>query len=224
MASSSKPLSHQRILAEAMALADADGVARLTMRSLATRLKVSPMALYRYVDGKEAILDAMVDAVFGMIDLPEIGGDWRQEMERRAFSVRRVLLAHPWALGIIDSRAPVGPATLAHHDAVMGTLRTAGFSLPLTAHAFVALDAYVYGFVLQETSLPFEPDREHHESIQAQAQEAPLEDFPHVREMTLQHFSAEGFRFGDQFPFGLDLVLDGLARALRSEQDASHRL
>jgi AcrR family transcriptional regulator len=137
--------------------ADRAGIGALTIRSLARELGVKPMSLYHHVAGKGEILDGIVDLVFSEIDLPAPGGDWQAEMRRRAASARRALGRHRWAIGLLESRANPGPATLRHHDATIGTLRAAGFSVAATAHAYALLDSYVYGFALQEASLPFSP-------------------------------------------------------------------
>ena len=148
-------LSRERVLRGAVAVADARGIGSLTIRSLAQHLGVKPMSLYYYVAGKDEILDGIVDLVFSEIELPSLNGDWRSEMVRRAHSARRALRRHSWAIGLMESRKNPGPATLRHHDAVIGTLRGAGFSVEMTAHAYALLDSYIYGFALQEASLPF---------------------------------------------------------------------
>src|SRR6478736_2298274 len=133
-------LSRERVLRGAVAVADAGGIAGLTIRSLAQELGVKPMSVYHHVANKDEILDGIVDIVFSEIELPSIGGDWREEMRRRAHSARAVLRRHPWAIGLLESRTSPGPATLRHHDVVLGTLRAAGFSLELTAHAYAMID------------------------------------------------------------------------------------
>ena len=150
-----EPLSRERVLRAAVAVADAGGIAALTIRSLAQELGVKPMSVYHYVANKEQILDGIVDIVFSEIELPQIGGDWREQMRLRAHSARASLRAHPWAIGLLESRANPGPATLQHHDATLGTLRAGGFSVKQTGHAYALLDSYMYGFALQEASLPF---------------------------------------------------------------------
>lgn len=146
-------LSRERVLQGAVAVADKGGIAALTIRSLATELGVKPMSVYHHVANKEEILDGIVDTVFSEIALPEIGGDWHEEMWKRAASAREAMRRHPWAIGLVETRTGPGPATLKHHDAVIGTLRKAGFSVEMTAHAFALIDAYVYGFALSEASL-----------------------------------------------------------------------
>ncbi|MDO5711621.1 MAG: TetR/AcrR family transcriptional regulator C-terminal domain-containing protein [Micrococcales bacterium] len=87
---------------------------------------MKPMSLYHYVATKNAVLDGIVDLVFAKIELPRVGRDWRAEMRRRAHSARAVLHGHPWALALLETRTSPGPATLKHHDAVLGALRGAG--------------------------------------------------------------------------------------------------
>ena len=143
-----EPLSRERALAVATALADAEGIQSLTMRRLAAELGVEAMSLYHHVASKDALLDGLADWVFAQITTPTIGAPWRGEMEARAHSARAVLAAHPWGLGLLESRRSAGPATFGHHDAVLGCLRTDGFTVAIAAHAFSVLDAYTYGFVL----------------------------------------------------------------------------
>src|SRR5690348_5750732 len=102
------PLSRERVLRGAVAVGDAGGIGALTMRSLARELDVKPMSLYHYVTGKDEILDGIVDLVFSEIDLPTPGGDWTAEMRRRAVSARHALRRHPWAIGLMESRANPG--------------------------------------------------------------------------------------------------------------------
>lgn len=208
-----EPLSRDRVLACAMAVADAGGLGSLTMRSLAAELGVKPMAVYHYVAGKDEILDGIVDRVFAEMELPRPGGDWRAEITRRASSARDVLRRHPWAVALLESRSTPGPATLRHHDAVLGTLRGAGFSVEMTGHAYALLDAYVYGFAVQEASLPIGPDAPDDAAESIAAQIAP-DAYPHLVEFATRRVLQPGYSFGDEFAFGLDLVLDALGRAL----------
>ncbi|HEY6276439.1 MAG TPA: TetR/AcrR family transcriptional regulator [Streptosporangiaceae bacterium] len=206
------PLSRERVLRGAVAVADAGGIGALTMRSLAHELGVRPMSLYYYVAGKAEILDGIVDLVFSEIDLPSPGGDWKSQMRRRAVSARRALRRHPWAIGLMESRADPGPATLRHHDATLGTLRGAGFSVAMTAHAYALLDSYIYGFALQEASLPFNPETvtEATEAIMAQF----ADEYPHLTEMATDHILQPGYDFGDEFEIGLGVILDALTRSI----------
>ncbi|MEU7568819.1 TetR/AcrR family transcriptional regulator [Streptomyces fradiae] len=210
------PLDRERVLRTAVETADEGGVGSLTMRKIAERLGVEAMSLYHHVANKNDILDGMVDAVFGEIDLPAPDEAWKQAMRRRAVSARDALTRHPWAIGLMDSRATPGPATLRHHDAVIGCLRGAGFSLALAAHAVSVLDSYIYGFVLQERALPFRTAPELAAVADTIMEQLPADEHPHLAEMITQHALRPGYRYADEFTFGLDLVLDGLERASRS--------
>jgi AcrR family transcriptional regulator len=208
------PLSRERVLRAAVALAEARGLEALTMRRLGQELGVEAMSLYRYVANKEDLLDGMVDAVFGEIELPPQDTGWRTAMRRRAISVRAALTRHPWATPLMQSRSTPGPATLRHHDAVIGALRSAGFPIALVAHAFSALDSYIYGFALQQRALPFETGEETAELAQSIMASFPAGDYPHLVELTVEHVLQPGYDYGEEFEFGLDLLLDGLERAL----------
>jgi AcrR family transcriptional regulator len=208
------PLTRERVLQAAVALADRDGVASLSMRKLARELGVEAMSLYHHVASKHALLDGMVDHVFGEIDLPAGEQGWKEAMRQRAVSARAALRRHPWAIALMESRSTPGPANLRHHDAVIGCLRQAGFSVALTAHAYSILDAYIYGFALQEASLPFDTPEETAEVAQSIMADFPAADaYPHLAELATQHVLQPGYSYGDEYEFGLELILDGLQRA-----------
>jgi AcrR family transcriptional regulator len=211
------PLSRDRVLRAAVAIADGAGIGSLTMRSLAHELGVKPMALYYHVANKEEILDGIVDLVFSEIDLPAANGDWRSEIVRRANSARQVLRRHPWAIGLMESRKTPGPATLRHHDATIGTLRVAGFSVEMTAHAYALLDSYIYGFALQEVSLPFEGSETVADVAEPMMQQFPADAYPYLIEMTTGYVLQPGYDFGNEFEFGLGVILDALTRSLPNE-------
>ena len=206
-------LSRERVLRAAVLLADSGGLDALTMRRLGEELGVEAMSLYKHVANKDDLLDGMVDLVFGEIDLPTEGTDWRTAMRARAVSARAALNRHPWATALMQSRTAPGAATLRHHDTVIGTLRKSGFSVVLTAHAFSAIDAYVYGFALQERSLPFETLEQAEEVGRQMFARMPAGAYPHLTELTVQHVLQPGYDYGDEFEYGLDLLLDGLGRA-----------
>jgi AcrR family transcriptional regulator len=213
-------LNRDRVLQGAVALADRAGLTALTIRSLAEALGVKPMALYHHVPNKDAILDGIADLVFGEIEPPTIGGEWRAEMRRRADSARAALRRHPWAIGLLESRTSPGPALLRHHDAVIGTLRTAGFSVPLAAHAFALLDSYTFGFALQEATLPFETPADIAPLAESVLAELPADAYPWFVELATEHVLQPGYDFGDEFGFGLELILDGLEQALARDRGA----
>jgi AcrR family transcriptional regulator len=205
-------LSRDRVLRAAVVLADTGGVAALTMRRLAEALGVEAMSLYHHVRNKEDILDGMVDTVFAEIQVPADAG-WRTAMRERALSTREVLRRHPWATPLLESRRTPGPATLRHHDTVIGVLRAGGFPVALTAHAFSALDSYIYGFALQEAALPFDTPEETAALAAEILRGLPADDYPHLAELTREHVLQPGYDYGDEFGFGLELILDGLERA-----------
>ncbi len=210
------PLSRDRVLRAAVALADQIGIESLTMRKLGEVLGVEAMSLYNHVANKSDLLDGMVDVVFGEIDLPSDDGDWKQAMRRRALSARQALGRHSWAIGLMESRSSPGPATLRHHDAVLGCLRRAGFSIEMTAHGYSVLDSYIYGFALQEASLPFHTAEETAEMAQEILAQLPADDYPYLTELARDYVLQPGYDYGNEFQIGLDLILDGLERAVDS--------
>ena len=210
------PLSRQRVLRAAVALADRGGVGSLSMRKLAQELGVEAMSLYHHVASKDDILDGIVDVVFGEIELPSGEAGWKAAMRRRAISAREALRRHPWATALMESRSTPGPANVRHHDAVLGVLRNAGFPVELAAHAYSLLDAYIYGFALQETSLPFSTPEETAEVAQSIMAEFPADEYPHRAEFATEHVLKPGYDYGNEYAFGLELILDGLDRALQA--------
>ena len=204
-------LTRERVLAGAIELADEIGIDAFTIRKLATHLDVKPMTIYHHVSSKDKILDGMVDIVFDEIELPT-GNDWQRAIRTRCRSAREVLVRHPWAPPLMESRPEPGPATLRHHDAVLGCFRRGGFSLELTAHAYATIDSYVYGFALEEANLPDGGGAEIAE-IAAAIYEESLADYPDLAAFTIDHVLKPGYEFGNSFEFGLDLIIDGLARA-----------
>lgn len=209
-ASARTPLSRERVIRTAVAVADQKGSAALTMRAIAEPLGVEAMSLYHHVAGRDDVLDGMVDAVFGEIDLPPRDTDWKSAMLLRAASARSVLRRHPWAVPLLDSRTRPGPATLRHHDAVIGALRAGGFSVRMTAHAVSLIDSYVYGFVIQESSLPFGDSTELDEVAGAILREMPADTYPHLTELVTEQALEPGYDYAEEFAFGLTLILDAL--------------
>jgi AcrR family transcriptional regulator len=209
-APSRTPLNRERVLRAALAYADENGIGSLTMRKLGEALGVEAMSLYNHVANKAELLDGMVDLVFAEIDIPAGETGWRTVMRERAVSARRVLSRHRWAIGLMESRSTPGPATLRHHDRVIGILRAAGFSVELAAHAYSLLDSYIYGFALQEASLPFETGADTAELAHTIMAQFPVGEYPHLAELTVQHVLQPGYDYGNEYEFGLDLILDGL--------------
>jgi AcrR family transcriptional regulator len=212
------PLSRDRVLAGAITVADAGGIGALTIRTLAQELGVKPMSVYHYVANKDEIIDNIVDLVYAEIDLPVPGVVWLAQLRRRANSARRVLADHPWATPLLQSRLHPGPATLRHHNAFIGTLRAAGFSVHLTAHAFALIDSYVFGFALSENALPIHgPDTVADTAATMMEEFFDAEAYPFLLEFTMEHVMRPDYDFGAEFEYGLDLVLDGLARSLAGD-------
>lgn len=202
-------LTHEKVVAAALELADEEGIGAFTIRELAGRLQVRPMAIYHYTSSKDDLLDSLVDAVFAEVHLPEVHGQWREELVRRSHSMRETLARHRWALAVMETRPHPGPATLMNHEAVLEVLRASGFSLGAAAHAYAILDAFVYGFALQEAML---------ETVGLQADSArvmkgmDLLRYPRVAEMAAAYATAEVYPLSDTFDIGLEIVMDGIQR------------
>jgi AcrR family transcriptional regulator len=210
------PVTRERAVAAAVALADVEGLGALTMRRLAQELGVEAMSLYHHVANKDDILDGMVDIVFSEIEPPADGVEWKTAMRRRAKSARAALMRHRWAIGVLESRSSPGPATLRHHDAVIGACRRAGFSVEATAHAYSLIDSYLYGFVLQEVNLPFDENDDLEEVVDSMLLPFSPTDYPHLVELTVEYVLKPGYSYGNEFEHGLDVILDTLA-ARRNE-------
>ncbi|WP_236623302.1 TetR/AcrR family transcriptional regulator [Demequina mangrovi] len=205
------------MLAAAVEIADRDGIEALTIRALADHVGTKPMSIYHHVAGKEVLLDGMVDIVFSEIEKPPVELEWRDALRVRCRSAREVLARHQWSVPLLESRHHPGPELLAHHEAVLATLDRAGMPLPLVAHAYAVLDSFVYGFAMQEANLAVqsgEADAELAEEIAAAFDPGA---YPMMTRFAMEHAMRPDFNFGDSFDYGLDLLLDGLARALREE-------
>ena len=210
------PLSRERVLDAAIKLADQGGLESLSMRKLGQELGVEAMAVYYHFANKDEVIDGIVDIVFSQIDLPASGADWKSAMRQRAVSLRDVLLRHRWAIGLMESRRKPGPANLRHHDVVIGSLRSAGLDMPTIAHAYSLVDSYIYGFALFTMNLPFDPSEEVAELGQGVLRAFPVNAYPNL----VAYISAmrPGYNYGDEFEYGLDLILDGLQRAAGSSR------
>jgi AcrR family transcriptional regulator len=210
------PLTRERVLRAAISLADERGTEELTMRKLAKELGVEAMSLYNHVANKGDLLDGMIDIVFSEIESPAAGGDWKAELRKRAVSTRAALLRHRWAVGEMEGRGSHGPSNLKVHDAILGCLRAAGFSIEMTVSAMSMQDAYIYGFALQQTDMtPQTP--EDFAAVAAQQMvdyAAALKDYPHLVEVVGGHVAKAGYDYETEFLFGLDLILDALERLL----------
>jgi AcrR family transcriptional regulator len=213
---SREPLSRERVLETAVALADRRGLEWLSMRKLAEELGVAAMTLYYYVPNKTELIDGMIDIVFSEIEPPSPELDWKEAMRRRALSTREALNRHRWAVGNMEGRTDHGPANLQLHNDVLGCLRAAGFSIEMSVHAYSVQDAYIYGFALQETDMSSETPEDFAAEAQRQmdAYAEVLADYPHLVEVVGGYVAQSGYDYAAEFLFGLDLILDGLERLL----------
>jgi AcrR family transcriptional regulator len=203
------------VLQTALRFADEGGLAALSMRRLGQELGVEAMALYYHFANKDEVLDGIVDLVFAEIELPPAGGDWRAAMRQRAIATRDALLRHRWAIGLMESRRNPGPANLRHHDAVIGSLRAAGFSMAMAAHAYSLLDSYIYGFALTKMNLPFETGSVA-EAAQTMLEPFAVDAYPNLVAFITEHAMRPGYDYGNEFEYGLDVILDGLERRLEA--------
>jgi AcrR family transcriptional regulator len=203
-------LSRARVVEAALEIADSDGLNALTIRAVATRLETKPMSLYRHVANKDELLDALIERLYAEFEMPDPQHpDWRAQLRRRARSVRQVLVRHPWSIAVIETRSgPNRPFTFAHAEAVLATLITAGCSPRRASRAFVVLDSYVYGFALQEITMPSTDPAAGVSDDTA----AAMQQYPRLTAVAASVMADADYNFGAEFEAGLDLVLDGINR------------
>jgi AcrR family transcriptional regulator len=212
-----EPLSRERILQTAVALADERGVESISMRRIAQELGVVPMALYKHVANKDELLDGMIDVVVGEIDPPVEGADWKTTMRERILSARRALLRHPWASRVLESRGEPTPTVIAYIDSMMGVFLAGGFSIDLMHHAMHVMGSRILGFSQElfddTSSMPAD------EAAELWAQMADV--YPNIAKLipvaTATHDEGGAVVGGGcddqfEFEFALDLILDGLER------------
>lgn len=210
MPASRSPLTRGRIIAAAVALADEQGVEKLSMRGLAKRLRVEAMSLYNHIADKNDLIDGMVDHVAGEIILPTRDAHWKEALRQRAMSAHAVLIRHPWAGMLMGLRLNAGPNTLAHFEAVLAHLVGAGLSYEMADHAMNAIDNHIRGFALQELNFPIKP-KDYAQAAQDCLPQLPPGTYPHMRALA-EKVSSGAYDGLNDFSFGLDLILDGLER------------
>ena len=215
------PLSRDAVARAAVTVADVAGLKSLNMRRLAQELGVVPMALYKHVANKKDLLDGMIDLVFMEIEVPG-GIDWKRAMRHRARSMRGALLRHPWAIGLMESRTSPGPASLHHHNAVLGGLRRAGFPLRTALRAYSAMDSYIYGSLLQQQNSPFKTDEEFAQAVETDFPPPLQNEYPHLAEAVVE-LGKRPFDYGRAFEFGLVLILNGIEGLGRQRPRSSRR-
>jgi AcrR family transcriptional regulator len=220
---SREPLSRERVLAAAVALADAEGIQALTMRRLAADLGVEAMSLYYHLPGKEGLLGGLADTVVGELNTAvsriETGADqdWRTRLRQRFLAARQVMLRHPWAPGLLGTHTTIPAGVYAYYDEIVATLISGGFSYRLAHRALHAFGSLALGFaseVFSPASAGGSMDVEVAEAEFA----AMAEALPHLMAMA----AAETHDVADptlgwcdsqvEFEFALDLLLDGLER------------
>ena len=211
-------LSRDRIVRAAVELADAEGVDGLSMRRLAEELDAAPMALYRHVANKDDLFDGMIDVVFGELEFPTTGS-WRTAMRERNAGMRQALLRHRWAVGRMEGGTP-GPESFRHHNATMACLRDrAGLPFATAVHAYSVMDSYVYGFALQETTLPFQDSegavaegaRRQRAAESVMTPETFAEAYPFLVDIA-KRLAESPYDYDAEFAFGLEVILDGIER------------
>lgn len=203
--SGKKLLTKEKILYKAISLADRSGLEALTIRNLARELESAPMSIYHYFASREDIIDAMVEEVFTEIKLPPEDKEWKEAIRIRCHSAREVMKRHPWSLFLMESRRAPGRNNLRHHDAVLGCLRRGGLSLEETSLAVALLDSLVYGFSLQEISLPGGGGQEMID-LGKEIADTSFTGFPHIMEI-FQFVYSTHYDFASFFDIGLDLLL-----------------
>src|SRR5918999_2015119 len=201
-------VSREQVLDAALAIADEGGLVAVTMANVGARWGVEAMSLYRHVGNKEEMLDGLVDRVFAEIEVPADAPDWRDALRRRAVSAHAALRRHPWAIGLMESRSQPGPATLGHHDAMVALLFRVGFDGRTATRVYNLLDSYIYGFALQEATLPFSSPEEM-ATLSEQMLARLADAYPHLARVQ-RELVGSGFDYADEFEAGLDIILGAL--------------
>ena len=221
------PLNRDRILAAAIALADRDGIDALTMRNLGSELDVEAMSLYNHIANKDDLLNGVVDSLVAEmvarvaeLDPVEEPEDWQRAMREQIEIARTVMLEHPWAPGVLESRTEMSPTLIGYFDHLLGIMRSGGFSYDLAHHCMHALGSRALGF----TQELFVPDDDADDDPDEEAMAQMLAAFPNITGMLaeIMHDPAEdSLGWCDdqtEFYFGLDLILDGMDRKRIAEQ------
>ena len=221
MTSPRTPLTRHRVLRVAFSLADEKGIESLSMRKLGQELGVEAMSLYNHVANKDDLVDGIVEMVVGEFAVPRDDADWKVALRETAKSAHDVLLRHPWAPALIESRVTPSPVRVRYADATIGTFRRAGFSIDLAYRAQLIIDSYVYGFTLHEVSWPFTAEEQRDVAATLQPHVEP-DEYPYLAEMmefittarTSKAAGKDAVAYELEFDFGLDLILGSLAKLL----------
>lgn len=205
-------LTKDSVIRAAIKLADAGGLEALSMRKLGRELGVEAMAMYYHFASKRQLIDGMIDRIHGDINVPQAEANWREFMFGRAESALEILSLHPWAAAIMEAGVTPGPATLRDSDNCIKCLRQAGFSIAMTVHAVTVLNIYIYGAAEQYTRLNFSNSLEAAEFSETIKEQFPAEDYPYLAEMISEHMMKSNYDAKKEFEFGLNLILDGIAK------------
>jgi AcrR family transcriptional regulator len=205
-----EPLSRERVLAAAMALADAGGVDAITMRRLGQELGVEAMSLYNHVANKDEVLDGILDAVLAEFELAPVDADWREGVRGTAVSANAVLLRHHWAVGLWHSRRAVGEAQKQYMESILGCLRRGGFTASQTHHAYHVIDGHVFGYTMRQVNFPM-PSGDLEQMAREFLESLSTSEYPYLHEHVIGHIDGT-FEGGGGFAFALDLILDGLEK------------
>lgn len=207
------PLSRERVLTAAIGIVDQGGITALSMRKLAHELGVEVMSLYYHVKNKDEILTGMLEMVFSEIEPPKAGQDPMQAIRASAVARRDTLRRHPWVHDVTRSPERVTPAQLAYMEALLRTLREAGFSPRMTHHAYHILDSHIVGSTLWEAGIAAAVQKGKLPDLARTVMERlPVQQFPYSHEHLRQHVGELAKGDKSPFEFGLDLILDGLER------------
>lgn len=206
-------LTKERVIEAAIKLADAGGIEALSMRKLGRNLGVEGMAIYHHFENKDQLIEGMLDKVHEEITIPVSEKDWKIFMAERAKSVLEVLSAHPWAASLMESGINPGPATLQDREDILRCFREAGFSIDMAVHAITVLDIFVYGFAQQNAKLSFSNEEQATELGKNVLAQFPSEKYPYMAEMIRVHMMETGYSAMKEFEFGLNLILEGIARS-----------
>ncbi|MBL7554672.1 MAG: TetR/AcrR family transcriptional regulator [Bdellovibrionaceae bacterium] len=217
-------IKKEKIIAAAIQLANKDGLDSLSMRRLAAKLKIEAMSLYHHFKNKDEILNALVDHAFALIEWNADPSDWKQSLRQRCYSLRDVLKKNPWAVGLLESRRNPGLKTLKHHDQMLGLFLKSGFSHELTAHSYVLLDSYVYGFAVQERSVPVNDSNDISDMAESIFSGLSPETVPNMIEMITSYYTKPGYSFAAEFEYGLDVILNGIEKKYKDEKHKSKEI
>lgn len=214
---SSPALTKERVIQAAIDIADNGGLEALSMRKLGRILGVEAMALYYHYASKSHLIDGMIDAIHSEIKTPQNKISWVEQMRRRAESAFEVLLLHPWAAPIMEASINPGPSTLRDSENSMKCFREAGFSIEMTVHAVTVLNIYIYGAAETYSRLNFSSSQEAADFSETVKNQFPIGEYPYLGEIITEHMMKASYDAKKEFEFGLNLILDGIAKIERNQ-------